>query len=249
MKAERINMQVIADDVARALAFARVRGASAFISTAVRYPNGTSVVVRLDEHPEGFFVSDDGYAAVLADMMGGLPTFSRIAHIIAERSSVGFDHRCFFVAGVPREGLPTCVSYIANASSRSVERTIYAQEHIKIKKSRDVFNNRLIEAYGDRVSFDVSIVGGTGRTWEYEAAIIDSKRIEKLFTLVSPAFNAVAAANLKISDTRNTVEAPQITAALSDYDRTEPALRSLLSASADLVIAANDEASRYRLAA
>lgn len=242
-------MQVIADDVARALASARVRGASAFISTAVRYPNGSSVIVRLDEHPDGFFVSDDGYAAVLADMMGGLPTFTRIAHTIADRSSVSFDHRCFFVAGVPREGLSTCVSFIANASSRSVERTIYAQEHIKIKRSRDVFNNRLIEAYGDKVSFDVSVIGGTGRSWEYEAAIVEHKRIEKLFTLVSPAFNAVAAANLKISDTRTAAESPQITAALSDYDRTEPALRSLLSASADLVIAANDEAARYRLAA
>ena len=220
MKTERIDMQVIADDVARALASARVRGASAFISTAVRYPNGSSVIVRLDEHPDGFFVSDDGYAAVLADMMG-----------------------------VPREGLSTCVSFIANASSRSVERTIYAQEHIKIKRSRDVFNNRLIEAYGDKVSFDVSVIGGTGRSWEYEAAIVEHKRIEKLFTLVSPAFNAVAAANLKISDTRTAAESPQITAALSDYDRTEPALRSLLSASADLVIAANDEAARYRLAA
>ena len=244
-----IDMRSIADDVARALSSARVRGSTAFVSTAVRYPNGTAVVVRIDEHPEGFFVSDDGYSALTAELMGALPTFNRLAGSVADRSGVEFDQRMFYVAGVPREGLVGASAYVANASSRAAERTIYALEHLKIKRSRDLFNNRLVEAYGSRVAFDVPIVGATGREWEYEAAVLEDKRITRLFALVSPAFTAIAAASLKITDTRSLTEAPQITAALSDYNRTEPALRSLLSAAADLVIAANDDAERYRLTA
>lgn len=244
-----LDMRAIADDVARALSSARVRGPSGFVSTAVRYPNGTAAVVRIDQDVGGFFVSDDGHSALSAEMMGALSTFSRVAPSVAERSSVKFDRRTFFLSAVPREGLPIAVAYVANASARASEKTLYALEHLKIKRSRDVFNNRLIEAFGDRVAFDVPVIGSTGREWDYEAAVYEEKRIVKLFTLVSPAFTAIAAANLKISDTRTLAEAPQITAALTDYDRTEPALRSLLSASADLVIAANDDADHYRLTA
>lgn len=56
-------------------------------------------------------------------------------------------------------------------------------------------------------------------------------------------------ANMKISDTQALPSPPLVTVALADYEHTDPALRSILSAAGGLVIAANDDVSAYQLSA
>ena len=69
----------------------------------------------------------------------------------------------------------------------------------------------------------------------------------RLFELVSPSSQGVAFANMKISDVRLIVDPPTITAALTDYDKTEPALRAVLSNAGSLVIAAGADVQSYRM--
>ncbi len=242
------NLKLIADEVARSLSFAEISGRSAFITTPVTYANGTAVVVRLDEDDDGYFVSDDGYGAFTAETMGALQTFVKVAGGVAKRGGVNFDQRAFFIIRVDRDRLPAAVAAIANVSAAAVERTIYALESMKVKRSKVLFQARLEEAFGNKAKFDQPVRGAT-REWDFAGVIQDENGIAAVFEFVAPAFSAVAAANMKIGDVRGLTDAPSAIVALADYDKTEPSLRAILSNTADKVIAVTTAATEYRLAA
>jgi hypothetical protein len=227
--------------------FGRVENSSMFVSTGVSYPNGVGAVVRIDRDRNGFVVSDDGYAGFTADTMNASRAFSKVAPGVAARSGVNFERGTFLLANVASESLPVAIGLIANTSCRSIERVLAALEQPRIKRSRDIFDRRLRAAYGDKVSFDLEYKGATGRNWQFDAGVEQDGIIVRLFELVSPTTQAVAIANLKFTDTQALPDPPNVIAALSDYDKTDPALRSILSSAGGTVIAANDDVSKYRL--
>jgi hypothetical protein len=243
----RMSLSAVADEVARAISYAEGRGHSAYVTTAVSYPNGTAAVVRIDEGEDGYFVSDDGYGALCADLMGAMPSFNKVAPIAAHRWGVSFDHRSFFVLKVSRDQLPGAVVAIANTSVNAVERTIYALEAVKAKRNRQIFENRIHDAFGKRAEFDAT-VRGARREWRFDAIVKSEHGISAVFEFVSPSFNAVAAANMQIGDIKKLTDSPYAVATLADYEKTDASLRSILSTSADLVIAANDDIQRYQIA-
>ena len=243
------ELQDIIAELSRALCGGKVRNSSIFVSTGVAYPNGVGSMVRIDRDRKAYIVSDDGYACVIAETMKAVPAFNRIAAGVALRSGVGFERGAFLVKDIARESLPTAVSLIANSSCRAIERVVASLEQPRVRRVREVFDKRLREAFGDKVVFDLEYPGATGHKWGFDAGIMRNGSIVRLFELVSPTTQAVAMANMKISDTASLTEAPKVTAALVDYDGTDPALRSILSRAGGIVIAANDDVSKYRLAA
>jgi hypothetical protein len=239
------SLQKIADDVARSLSHATVEGRSAFVSTTVTYANGTHVVIRLDQDGDNFFVSDDGYASLNADMFGGAFQFQRIAADVAKRFGISYDQRSFFILKATKNQLPAAVTLIANASAASIERALYALDRIKIKKTKDLFVERISKAFGDKASFNVDFRGST-KAWEVDAAIIDQSNVVAIFEFVSPAATSVAVAYMKVGDISAMIERPRTAIVLSDYDKTDPPLRQILSSSADVVIAADSDLEAYR---
>lgn len=242
------SLEKIADDVARSLSHATVEGRSAFVSTAVTYANGTHVVIRLDQDGDSFFVSDDGYASLNADMFGGSRQFQRIAVDVARRFGVNYDQRSFFILKVAKTQLPAAITLVANASSASVERTLYALDRLKIKKTKELFVERISRAFGDKASFDFTFRGST-KEWEVDAAIVDRSDVMAIFEFVTPAATSVAVAHMKIGDISAMIERPRTAIVLSDYDNTDPPLRQILSSSADLVFDASSNLEAYRKAA
>lgn len=238
------SLEKIADDVARSLSYATVEGRSAFVSTTVTYANGTHVVVRLDQDGDSFFVSDDGYASLNADMFGGAHQFQRIVADVAKRFGVSYDQRSFFILKATRGQLPAAVTLIANASATSIERTLYALDRMKFKKTKELFVERISRAFGDRASFNIDFRGST-KVWEVDAAIIDRSNVVAIFEFVSPAATSVAVAHMKVGDISAMTERPRTAIVLSDYDKTDPPLRQILSSSADLVIAADSDLEAY----
>jgi acyl-coenzyme A thioesterase PaaI-like protein len=203
------DMKELGEAVARSLTYSRLRGSSAFIGTPLLYPNGVGVVVRVDQdEARGFLVSDDGYAASIAETLGSLHIFNRLAATVAQRAGVQFEKRTMFVPHVRRDGVVGAVASIANASARAAERTALAVEQQRIKQSRELFDERLRQAFGGRIVFDVVYRGATGREWDFDAALEENGRVARLFALVGPAFSAVAAANLKLTDARTVAEPP-----------------------------------------
>ncbi len=241
------ELETIAQDVLKALSRASVRHGSVFVATSVSYPNGTGVSVRIDQGRNGLTVSDDGYAEVIAEDMGVVPALYRVASKVAERAGVTYDAGSFYVKDVDRNLLPAAIASVANASSKAMERTIATLEQPRLKRSRELFDKRLREAFGIEVAFDVDFRGSTGKQWEFSAGIVSERGFSRLFELVSPSSQGVAFANMKISDVRLIVDPPTITAALIDYDKTEPALRAVLSNAGSLVIAAGADVQSYRM--
>jgi hypothetical protein len=244
------NLKTIAEQVAHALVDTRVDGGSAFISTPLLYPSGSHVVVRMDGTGDRWFVSDDGYGHLEAEMMGGLITFRRLAKPLAERVGVQFDERCFFVLEVERDSLPGAVITISNVSKQAVERTSFAVEERRIAVSRDIFEQRLVAAFGaTSIAHNISFVGATGKEWDVDVGITSDSRVEKLFEFVTPRSTSVAAAVMKFTDIRAVAKAPRTAAVLSDRSHTEPALVSLLSRVAGAAIEAAAAPEVYRRAA
>ena len=156
-------------------------------STLILYPSGSHVVVRMDGTGDRWFVSDDGYAHLEADMMGGLSTFRRLARTLADRAGVQFDDRCFFVLEVERDALPGAVITISNVSKQAVERTAFSVEERRIAISRDVFEQRIVSAFGAKsIAHNVSIVGASGKEWDVDVGIKSDAHIERLFEFVTP---------------------------------------------------------------
>lgn len=246
---ELTTLYEIAEEVARALSFATAQGGSAFVSTAVRYPNGSAVVVRIDQDDDGFFVTDDGQGSFIADTMGGGASYGSIASAEAKRAGVSFDQHSIFTVHVPRDRLPGATALIANVSNRAVERTAFALDAQKQRRSQEQFRLRLRSAFGERVAFDIKDVRGAWRSWSFDAAVQDGRYTTALFSFVSPSMNAVAHASLKLRDIRSLEERPRLVVALSDYQKTEDSLRALLNQEADKILAAESERDVYVRAA
>ncbi len=245
---EHKHLKAIAEQVAASLSYVRVRNHSAYVATPLLYANGTGVLVRIDIVENGYSVSDDGYGAFIAETMSGLPTYSRIASSVAEILGVRFEGRTFFAEVADADHLPAAAAAIANASARANDRMVQSLEAMKLRRSRDLFDDRLRAAFGSAISFDVTVKGNRGREWDYDAAATIGER-QHLFAFVGPAFTAVASANIKIGDTLARPEPPDVTAVLADYNRTEPALRAILADTGSIVIGASDDVEHYRLVA
>lgn len=242
------NLEKIAHSVAKQLSFAKISGKSAFISTGVLYPNGTSVVVRIDEINNNYLVSDDGYAACLAETMGIKDIFFKVAGVTARRSGIEYDNHAFFLNKIPTLNLPFAVMLIANASSQSIEKTIFSADQIRIKPSRQLFEQKMIEAFGKKASFDVGILGAT-KEWKVDGAYIENSHVIAAYEYVSPSFNAIAAAHLKMGDITIMDSAPKTVIVLENYKATDAAMRQILSSSVNQVISADSPSDSYRIAA
>jgi hypothetical protein len=244
------NLKTVAEAVARALVETNVKGGSAFISTPLLYPSGSHAVIRMDGTGDRWFVSDDGYGYLEADMMGGSATFRRIAKPLADRAGVKFDERCFFVLEVDRDALPGAVITISNVSKQAVERTAFAVEERRIAISRDVFEQRLTAAFGARaVTHHVTFIGASGKDWDVDVGITSDGKIRRLFEFVTPRSASIAAAVMKFTDIRAAVGAPKTAAVLSDRAHTEAPLVALLSRVAGAAIDAADSPEIYQRAA
>jgi hypothetical protein len=204
----------------------------------------------MDGAGDRWFVSDDGYGHLEAEMMGGLTTFRRLAGSLADRAGVRLDERCFFVLEVERDALSGAVITISNVSKQAVERTAFALEERRIAISRDVFEQRLVAAFGTRsIAHNVSIVGASGKEWDVDIGITSDSNVDQLFEFVTPHPASIAAAVMKFTDIRAVASAPRTAAVLSDRSDTEAALVSLLSRVAGAAIDAADAPEVYRRAA
>jgi hypothetical protein len=242
------SLKQIADDVARSLSYAEVENGSAYITTAVNYPSGTAVVVRLDPEGDEFFVSDDGGGAIAAELFGAGSAYPRVAGDVARRFNVHYDRRSFFVLKVGRGKLPAAVALIANASANAVEHALMALDKQRAKVSRELFVNRITEAFGNSAAFDVKY-RGTTKVWDLDAAVTVDGNIAAVFEYVTPALASVAFAHMKVGDISAMIDRPRTAIVLSDYDRTDPPLRQILSSSADAVFSAAADIREYQSAA
>lgn len=197
------NIRNIADEVASALAYAKQSGTDQLIVTPLLYPSGSMVVVRMDQGPEGYFVSDYGCGAREISMMGsGDRTFRRLAKKASDAYGIRFTDDLFFDTDVPREALVTAVISVANASKTCVEQTALAVAAAERDTRRELLWSHLETAFpGSKIVRGAEVNGASDR-WEFDASLQRNDH-QVLFEIVSPTGGSVNAAVTKFLDVRD----------------------------------------------
>lgn len=199
---DKQSLTQIADEVARALSYSKSATEGAFVITPLVYPGGGRVVLRIQDSPTGFFVSDNGAGRREADLMGGRAMFSRIAKNAAERFSVRFDSDMIFDLDVSREALVAASIAVANASKFAVEQTAerLSEHHAFDQKTR--LWERLAAAFpGAYVAREASFRGASA-DWKFDA-IIEIENHRAIYDVVLPHPNSVHTAVSKFLDVRD----------------------------------------------
>jgi hypothetical protein len=247
MNAAIFDAEAAAAEVARALVSTQTVQGRAYVTTPVTYPTGSHVVVRLDGMGDKWFVSDDGYGSLEAELMNAIATFRRIAPQVAERAGVAFDQRALFVVEATRSELPGAVVAVANATAEAVRRTAMRIEEIRYAASRALFDERVQSTFRDETIIQQpSIAGVSGRQWEFSAGVERRGAVIMLLDLVRPRPPAVYATVSKFIDVRPANSDRKGAAILADFNRTDPHLISLLSRVAGVAMPAAAPESEWR---
>lgn len=154
-------------EAALRLATTSIEEDGAYIATSSTYPSGAYVTVRVTYDGRQCFVSDMGYAAHEAEMLGATPQqFSYRARQVADEFGIGFDNNSFFVVEVPLDRIEGAARTIATASLKAavIVESLMAQQADDNDKL--LLIDRLRHAFGaDRVDTEVEVVGASGHKW------------------------------------------------------------------------------------
>lgn len=196
------------EDVSRQLVRSEQHGGTAFIRTPLLYPGGSSVVVRIDDNKDRYFVSDYGSAYSEAEMMGASGVFMRNARMIAEAAGIGFDQHAFFVAEAARTQLPGVVVTVANCSQEAVALAAFKLAERRTSDAADMLFERLIGVFSRRVvARDVEVIGASNTKW-HVATLVKQDGSRAIFEPVSNHHNSIFAASTKFHDIADTENPP-----------------------------------------
>lgn len=199
---DAISLNQIAEEVARALSYSKSTNDSAMVVTPLVYPGGARVVLRLEDSPGGYFVSDGGAGRREAELMGGRTVFTRIARSAAERFSVRFDSDLIFDLEVPREALVAASIAVANASKAAVDATAEKLSEKNAADQREKLWERLEAAFPGAYVVREALFTGASAEWRFDA-IIDQTGVRAVYDLVSPHATSVHSAVSKFLDIRD----------------------------------------------
>jgi hypothetical protein len=248
MTVAALSIEQTANEVARALVRVSSRNDAVRISLPLLYPGGSMVGVELSRLRGGFLVSDAGAARREAGILGGERAFSRIAHDVAKRFSIRFDHNMMFDLDVEESHLVPAVMAVANAAKTAVENTAIHLAMAEHADYRAYLWDKLQSAYGSTAfKREPYSFKGASENWDFDAAVKTRGNLA-LFQVVTPNANSVNSAVTKFLDVMDLGEkiAPKRVAVVTNRDKT-PRLLVLGRTSRILPADASDE--QYRLAA
>ncbi|MEC5322759.1 hypothetical protein [Aurantimonas sp. A3-2-R12] len=197
-----LSISSVAEEVARALAFATSSNEGAMIVTPLLYPGGGRVVIRIAESEFGFFVSDFGAGRREADLLGGERIFTRIARQTASRFDVRFDSDMIFDIEVPRPALVMATMAVANASKAAVQETAERLSEKRAEDQRASLWMKLEKVFPQTEIIREGSVVGASASWEFDAIVAKDDR-QAVFDVVVPHTSAVHHAVSKFLDVRD----------------------------------------------
>ena len=152
------------DSIAREIVATEHRVGGSFIRTPLMYPSGSTVVVRIEQGDNRFFVSDVGFGFQEAELMGAGLMYSKPAHAIAHEAGVMFDNQAFFVLEASREQLAGAVVTIANCSQQATMRAADALAEKSFEDRKARLYERLVKVFEPKiVGKNVEVVGASNQ--------------------------------------------------------------------------------------
>ena len=118
--AQKFNALI--ENVAREIVAAEHHVGGSFLRLPLLYPSGATVVVRIEQGDNRYFVSDWGLGYQETDLYGAGTFYVRHGRQVAEKAGVGFDNQAFFVMEASREQLAGAVVTIGNCSQEAAMR-------------------------------------------------------------------------------------------------------------------------------
>lgn len=222
------------DDVARQIVGTEHRVGGSFIRTPLLYPSGATVLVRIEEGLNEFFVSDMGAGHEEAELMGASGSYARQARTIAEKSGVGFDNQCFFVIKVSREQLPGAVVTIANCSQEAAAAAIMRHTEAQYQNKSQRLYERLTKVFSPKlVEKDAHFTGASSTPWRV-AAIVRVNHAPTIFEPVLNNHNSIVSAAAKFHDISRLDRAPHRVAVVQEKEKFGTLL-AVLAQAADVV--------------
>lgn len=207
---DRQNHKQIIDEVASQLVRTTHEQASSFLRLPLLYPSGANVVVRIDANDKRYVVSDAGFGAQEADMMGASQIYSRHGRPIAENAGIKFDNQAFFVTEASREQLIGAVVTVAGCSQEATFRTSDALAEKTFDDAKDRLYQRVIKVFDRRsVAKDATLTGSSATKYHVAAFVRpDANELSIVFDPVTNHHSSVAHASMKFHDIARMKEAP-----------------------------------------
>jgi hypothetical protein len=234
----------LVEDVAQELVATEHRAGGSFIRVPLLYPSGTTVVVRIQEGVDKFFVTDAGLGHQEAELMGASLIYSRHARPIADAAGVRFDNQAFFVLEASRDQLPGAVITIANCSQEATMRAADALAEQTFEDSKTRLFDRLVEVFTPKaVVKNAEVIGASNQKWRVTAIVTLPEVRPIAFEPVTKHPNSVASATMKFGDIALRDGAPNRVAVV--HKRTEfGPLLTVLARSANII---EDDAPNERI--
>ena len=224
----------IVEAVAQELVAVNHDAGHSFISTPLMYPNGTSVVVRIEDARGEYFVTDFGMGYEEATIMGASNMYSRFAKVIAEAAKVRFDRHSFFAIRVSREQLAGAIVTVANCSKEAVNIVAYKLADRKNIDAIEVLYSRLVTVFPKRiVDRNVSVVGHSNTEW-HVATMVKAEGRPTIFEPVAAHHVSICAASTKFRDISEVEDAPSRVAVVENKEDLRTYL-AVLSRSASVI--------------
>ncbi|THD70959.1 MAG: hypothetical protein E7813_06705 [Bradyrhizobium sp.] len=191
----------LVDSVAREIVATEHRVGGSFIRTPLMYPSGSTVVVRVEQGENRFFVSDVGFGFQEAEMMGAGLMYTKPAHAIADEAGVKFDNQAFFVLEASRDELAGAVVTIANCSQHATMRAADALAEKTFEDRKTRLYERLIKVFEPKiVGKNAEVIGASHQKWHFAAVVRLPNLRPTVFEPVTKHPNSVAQASMKFGD-------------------------------------------------
>lgn len=179
------------------------------------YSSGSFVVIRIEGNGDNFLVSDFGAGLQEAEMMGGEPTYRRVARQVAEANGVTFDNFAFFALYVSEGQLPGAIASIANSSQEAVNVTALKLAERNARDNNALLYDRLTSIFAPRhVAKNAQLLGASNTEW-HVASLVNINGKQVAFETVTNNPTSVAFAAAKFGDIRLLPKAPGRVAVVS----------------------------------
>ena len=243
-----INLKATADDVVRALAYARGSDTDAVITLPIMFPSGRAVTIKLLGGPLKFTVTDDGATMREADLMGAADICRREARKVADETGVRFNDWELFEAECEMDRLAGMTAIVANAASTTLMRTADKFAERFAMRRREELSVRLGRIFGERaVAKNVEVPGASNKLWNFDARVALPSGRSGLFTVVTPSQTSIAFAYSKIDDLSRATPRPYLAAVLDGKLAADD--KALLSRAANRLFLVDQPDDDFRIAA
>ena len=195
------SFAALVDRVAREIVATQHRPDGSFVRTPLLYPNGSTVVVKLHESGDRYFVSDMGLGYQEAELIGASSIYSRHARIIADNAGIRFDNQAFFVVEVGQDQLAGAVTTIANCSQEAVAMAAYRLSERRFADDAERLYERLVGVFTRaKVAKDAEITGSSTTKWPVTALVRPAADRAAVFEPVRRHHASIAHVTMKFQD-------------------------------------------------